>query len=171
MRVLCGLGALVLLAAGCASFDPLAYYHRPKPTFQDLFRPDDCHERYAPLLAPRHSSSCGTGRPVEGMLNTKSFRFNGVDLPEATVAEVLGRIQADVVEQARAAGAEIRGEVKVKVVDGVLRRFELAYRHGSEVGRAFGEVRPSERGTGWDLECVVAEHAVPIPVPEPSPPW
>jgi hypothetical protein len=167
MRVVCLLGPVALLVAGCTSLKYPWLSNYSPPTFHDQFRPDRCHDAYGPLLIPRVSSGCGTNvRTVEGMLQSKSFSFEGVDLPEDRVAAVLKAVQADVVWQARAAGVVMAGEVKVTQHDGVVRRFEFAYRHHGEEGVVFGEVRPSSRGVGWDLECVVAEKRQTVPAPD-----
>jgi hypothetical protein len=165
MRVMWVLGA-ALSVAGCASLRSPGYSTDTTSTFHDQFRPDRCHDAYGPLLTPRVWSGCGTNvRAVEWMLLTKSFSFEGVDLPEDRVATVLKAVQADVVWQARAAGVGMAGEVRVTQRDGVVRRFEFAYRHRGEEGVVFGEVRPSGRGAGWDLECAVAERRQTVTVP------
>ena len=73
------------------------------------------------------------------------------------MADVLGRLQADLLQGVKASGAEVRGDIRETKAKGLLRQFEFDYQQGKTAGRVRGEIKPGQHEECWELECLVGE--------------
>jgi uncharacterized protein (TIGR03067 family) len=124
--------------------------------FWDAVEPGKLQAKFEPLLGPNASALSGT-IPGHPFTITKHLAFGGVRQSERRMAEVLGRLQADLLEGVKANGAEVRGDVRETKEKGLLRHFEFDYRQGKTAGRVRGEIKPGQNEGCWDLECLVGE--------------
>jgi uncharacterized protein (TIGR03067 family) len=124
--------------------------------FWDAVEPTKLQAKFEPLLKPNASALSGT-IPGHPYVITKHLAFGGVQQSEQRMAEVLGRLQADLLKGVKANGAEVRGDVRDTKEKGLLRQFEFDYRQGKTAGQVRGEIRPGQSEGCWDLECLVEE--------------
>jgi uncharacterized protein (TIGR03067 family) len=124
--------------------------------FWDAVAPKELQAKFEPLLKPNASALSGV-TPGEPFTITKDVTFAGVRQSEQRMAEVLGRLQADLLRAAKASGAEVHGDVRETKTKGLLRQFEFDYRQGKTAGRVRGEIKPGQMEGCWDLQCLVGE--------------
>src|SRR5262249_61664136 len=107
-------------------------------------------------LNPSASALAGTigGEPFT---TTTDRAFGGVRQGEPRMAEVLGRLEADLLKGVKASGAGVRGDIRETKEKGLLRQFEFDYEQGQTAGRVRGEIKPGQREGCWDLECLMGE--------------
>jgi uncharacterized protein (TIGR03067 family) len=124
--------------------------------FWDAVEPEKLQAKFEPLLKPSASALSGT-IPGEPFTITKHLAFGGVRQGEPRMAEVLGRLEADLLKGVKASGAAVRGDIRETKEKGLLRQFEFDYEQGQTAGRVRGEIKPGQREGCWDLECLVGE--------------
>jgi hypothetical protein len=138
---------------GCTAL-PWPWQTAPQRTFWDTFDPTELRTKYEPDTTPFSAASVMVHGG--GML-TKEVKFCGIRRSERVMARTLDQVRADMIHRVRSSGAEIQGEVRLVLEEGVLRRFEIAYRHHRVNGLVRGRISQSSLEPGWDLECVVEE--------------
>jgi uncharacterized protein (TIGR03067 family) len=124
--------------------------------FWDAVEPKKLQAKLEPLLEPNASALSGT-IPGEPYTITKHLAFGGVRQSEQRMAEVLCRLQADLLKGVKASGAKVRGAIRETKEKGRLRRFEFDYRQGKTAGRVRGEIKPGQSAGSWELEYLVGE--------------
>jgi uncharacterized protein (TIGR03067 family) len=124
--------------------------------FWDQIEPAKLQTKFEPLLQPHASALSGT-IPGHPFMIMKHLAFGGVRQSERHMADVLGRLQADLLTRVKASGAEVRGDIREGKEKGRLRRFQFDYRQGKTEGRVCGEIKPGQAEGSWDLECLVGE--------------
>jgi uncharacterized protein (TIGR03067 family) len=124
--------------------------------FWDAVEPEKLQAKFESLLKP-HASALSGMIPGQLFTITKHLAFTGVRQSEQRMAEVLGQLQADLLKDVKASGAEVRGHIRETKVKGLLKQFEFDYRQGQTAGRVRGEIKPGQNEGCWELECLVGE--------------
>jgi uncharacterized protein (TIGR03067 family) len=124
--------------------------------FWDQMEPGKLRARLEPLLNPHISARSGP-MPGEPYTITKHLVFEGVGQSPQRMSEVLGRLRDELLESVKAAGAEVRGDIRDTKENALLTRFEFDYRQGKTDGRVRGEIKPALKEGCWDLECLLGE--------------